>query len=143
MKYVVDASEFKGYVITSMSDNIHSDYGGETLEELKVRENNPNLIAISPKEVDKLLNRHLQELIDKPFEEITKERYYDMFECLPPERMGRNWFFLGEPYSYDLFHFCFTVYGRYFMGLRRIGTPNEELYKDISQHVQKLHSHEG
>lgn len=58
MKYVVDASEFKGYVITSMSDDIHSDYGGETLEELKVRENNPNLIAVSPKEVDKLLNRH-------------------------------------------------------------------------------------
>ena len=34
MKYVVDASEFKGYVITSMSDDIHSDYGGETLGDL-------------------------------------------------------------------------------------------------------------
>lgn len=143
MKYVVDATEFKGYVITSMSDDVHSDYGGETLEELKARENNPNLIAVTSEEVDNLLNRHRQELIDKPFEEITKERYYDMFECLPPERMGHNWFFLGEPYSYDLFHFCFTVDDRYFMGLRRIGTPKEELQKDIAQHVQKFHAHEG
>lgn len=47
-KYVIDPDNFEGVVITSMSDGIHNDYSkGETLEEIRVRNDNPNLIAVS------------------------------------------------------------------------------------------------
>lgn len=143
MKYVVDPNNFNGSAVTSMSDDIHSDYGGETLEELKEREKNPDLICITQIEHHKMLGDYLKKLASQPFEEISKERYYEMFECLPPERTGYNWFFVGEPYTYDLFHFCFTIDDRYFCGLRRISTPKDELIDQINYHSRKLRTHES
>lgn len=45
LKFVIDSRCFRGSCITSMSDGIHCDYDGSTLEELKKQENNPFLIA--------------------------------------------------------------------------------------------------
>ena len=33
MKYIIDSRYFDGASLTSMSDNLHSDYGRETLDE--------------------------------------------------------------------------------------------------------------
>ena len=32
MRYIIDSRYFDGTCLTSMSDDMHSDYGGETLE---------------------------------------------------------------------------------------------------------------
>ena len=55
LKYVIDSRYFDGTCLTSMSDGFHNDYGGETIEELRIRENNPYLKAVTPSEMDKKL----------------------------------------------------------------------------------------
>ena len=35
MRYVIDSRYFDGSCLTSMHDGTHSDYGGETLQELR------------------------------------------------------------------------------------------------------------
>lgn len=40
MRYIIDSRYFDGTCLTSMSDDMHSDYGGETLEALREREKN-------------------------------------------------------------------------------------------------------
>ena len=49
LKFVVDSRSFDGSCVTTMSDGIHGDYHHETLEELRDREKNPYLIAVSQK----------------------------------------------------------------------------------------------
>ena len=100
MRYIIDSRYFDGACFTSMSDDRHSDYGGETLEELREREKNPHLVAVSPGRISLLAKRYTLAL-SRPFQEITEERYYELFECLPPARMGSGWFFVGED---DRFH---------------------------------------
>ena len=73
MKYIIDSRFFDGSCLTSMSDDLHSDYGGETLEELREREKNPSLIAVSPGRMALLVKRYSRAL-SRPFREITEER---------------------------------------------------------------------
>ncbi|TFU92317.1 hypothetical protein E4T81_12060 [Barnesiella sp. WM24] len=139
MKYIIDPTiPFEGTVVTSMSDDIHSDYGGETLEALKKAKDNPNLIAVTPERVAELVNEHRAMLNKAPFEEIDEERYYDVMDCLPPARMLHNAFFVGECYQYDLYPFCFKIGGRFFEGRRAISTPKEVLYTEIKDFFDNL-----
>ena len=55
LKYVIDSRYFDGTCLTSMSDGFHNDYGEETIEELRIRENNPYLKAVTPSDIDKKL----------------------------------------------------------------------------------------
>ena len=86
LKYVIDSRYFDGTCLTSMSDGFHNDYGGETIEELRIRENNPYLKAVTPSDIDKKLRLYHQSL-SEPFKEITEEDYYDLLDVLPPLRM--------------------------------------------------------
>ncbi|MFS2790789.1 hypothetical protein AAH071_08290 [Parabacteroides distasonis] len=83
LKFVVDSRSFDGSCVTTMSDGIHGDYHHETLEELRDREKNPYLIAVSGNTVRKMIRIHLQSLC-APFSEITEERYFDYMDVLPP-----------------------------------------------------------
>ncbi len=134
LKYVVDSRYFDGTCLTSMSDGFRNDYGGETIEELRTRENNPFLKVISATELDKMLRLYHQSL-SEPFREITEEDYYDLLDVLPPLRMRQNSFFVGEPYYGSMYSFCFTREGRYFKGLRSIQTPQSELDRQIDRHM--------
>lgn len=139
MKYVIDPTvPFEGAVVTSMRDDIHSDYGNETIEELIEKQKNPNLIKVDRERVTDLVNEHRKKLNETPFEEIDEERYYDLMDCVPPARMVRNGFFLGECYQYDLHLFCFTIGGRYFSGNRILNTPKEALYSEIRKFYNEL-----
>lgn len=91
LKYVIDSRYFNGTCLTSMSDGFHNDYGGETIEELRIRENNPYLKAVTPSDMDKKLRLYHQSL-SEPFKEITEEDYYDLLDVLPPLRMRQNSF---------------------------------------------------
>lgn len=135
MKYIVDSRYFDGTCLTSMSDNRHSDYGGETLEELRIRKRNPHLIAVTLKRVNLLVKRY-QNALQMPFKEITEERYWDLFDCLPPARMGNAFFFVGEPYYGNLYPFCFKAEGRFFTARRNIHLTNEEIYRQIREHME-------
>lgn len=134
LKYVVDSRYFDGTCLTSMSDGFRNDYGGETIEELRTRENNPFLKVISATELDKMLRLYHQSL-SEPFREITEEDYYDLLDVLPPLRMRQNSFFVGELYYGSMYSFCFTREGRYFKGLRSIQTPQSELDRQIDRHM--------
>ena len=108
LKFVVDSRSFDGSCVTTMSDGIHGDYHHETLEELRNREKNPYLTAVSGNTVRKMIRIYLQSLC-APFSEITEERYFDYMNVLPPIRHTRNFFFLGEPYHADIYRFCFRA----------------------------------
>ena len=137
MKYIIDSRYFDGTCLTSMSDDMHSDYGGETLEALREREKNPHLAAVSPGRMTQLVKRYTRALC-KPFREITEERYYDLLECLPPARMGSGWFFVGEPYYGDLYPFCFRSQERFFMAERSIRLSDGKLSRQIREHAERL-----
>ena len=135
LKYVIDSRYFGGTCLTSMSDEFRNDYGGETIEELRIRENNPYLKAVTSSDMDKKLRLYHQSL-SEPFKEITEEDYYDMLDVLPPLRMRQNSFFVGEPYYRNMYSFYFTRQGKYFKGLRSILTPQSELYSQINRHME-------
>jgi hypothetical protein len=137
IKYVIDSRFFRGYCLTSLSDGTHSDYGGETLEELRVSERNPYLISVPGKELDKRLRIYERSLCGS-FCEITKETYYDSMNVLPPIRLTGRYFFVGEPYSGNLYPFCFNVGGRYFKGLYSARAPKEKLEKIIDSHYLQI-----
>lgn len=137
IKYVIDSRFFRGYCLTSLSDGTHSDYGGETLEELRASEHNPYLISILGRELDKKLRIYEKSLCGS-FCEITEETYYDSMNVLPPIRLTGHYFFVGEPYSGNLYPFCFNVGGQYFKGLYSARTPKEELERSINRHYLQI-----
>ena len=137
LKFVVDSHSFDGSCVTTMSDGIHGDYHHETLEELRDREKNPYLTAVSGNTVRKMIRIHLQSLC-APFSEITEERYFDYMDVLPPIRHTRNFFFLEEPYHADIYRFCFRAGGRYFTGLRSVTTPRKELERQMDNHYRNI-----
>lgn len=140
MKYIIDSRYFDGTCLTLMSDDMHSDYGGDTLEALREREKNPHLVAVSPVRMTLLVKRYTRALC-KPFHEITEERYYELLECLPPARMQSDWFFVGEPYYRNLYALCFESDGRYFRAERSIRLSNAEIYRQIREHMEKVNRH--
>lgn len=134
MKYVIDKSkEFDGVVYTAMTDNVHSDYGGETIEEMRKRNPGCDLEVVEPEVVNKLLDEYIGKLCSEPFKEITEEDYWDMMECVPPARSGRNWFFVGEAFSYNVHTLCFTDGERYFSAHRKVTTPKNEIVTEINK----------
>lgn len=139
MRYIIDPNEpFKGAVITQMSDDAHCDYTGNNIEEIRKEQNNPALKVVTPEEVAELVNEHRRKLNSEPFTEIDEERYWDLYDCLPPARNLRNCFFIGECYQYDLYPFVFTIGGRYFEGKRILNTPKEVLYSEIEKFYEDI-----
>lgn len=84
LKFVIDPRCFDGCCVTSMSDGVHNDYGdSETLEELRTRENNPFLIAVSGNTIRKMTHIHERGLC-AAFREITEDEYYDKLDIPTP-----------------------------------------------------------
>ena len=137
LRFIIDSRCFDGSCLTVMSDGIHSDYGHETLEELRERENNPSLIAVPGNAICKKMQIHLQSLC-APFCEITEEDYFDYMDTQPPIRHTRNFFFMSEPYHAGIHRFCFRTDGRYFTGLRSVNTPRKDLEQQMDRHYRKV-----
>lgn len=112
LRYVVDPFRFTGAVITTMSDGIHNDYDkGETLEMLRERNKNPWLTTVTVEEIHAMIIKY-QTSLQTPFEEITKDRFWDWLDCVPPKRHCSGSFFVGEAYYGSLYMFCFELNGR-------------------------------
>ena len=97
LKYVIDSRYFDGTCLTSMSDGFRNDYGGETIEELRIRENNPFLITVTQSRINKML-RIFYNSLEAPFREITEEDYFYLMDVLPPLYLKEDSFFVGEPH---------------------------------------------
>ncbi|KAA6302837.1 MAG: hypothetical protein EZS26_001007 [Candidatus Ordinivivax streblomastigis] len=131
-RYILDPENYKGSIFTSMSDGVHDNYGGRTLEELRIREKNPNLQALTWEEY-KPIHEQYENSLCKSFAEITEEEYWEYLEVLPPKRYNGNSFFMGECFSGSLYQFCFKLKGKYYSALRSIFLTNEELMAQIKE----------
>ena len=141
MRYIIDSRFYRGYIVALMHDDVHNDNDKEeTLEALRIRHNNPNLIAITPERLQVLYKRYRESIIT-PFLEITEERYNELLNCLPPLRMTQYSFFAGGEIYNDLYLFCFTASGRFYCGERSIRLTTDELIQLINEHTGKLKYH--
>lgn len=126
MKYIIDTSQpFEGFVYSPMSDNVHTDYGRQTIDDLKKEYPNRSFAIIDDEELDELLDAYIVRISTEAFEEISKERYWELMECVPPAKQGRNWFYVGEAYNYDVHLFCYTDSVRYICAHRRLSKAKE------------------
>lgn len=132
LKYVIDSRYFDGKCLTRMADGIHNDHGGETLEELRIRENNPFLIAIPRFRIEKML-RIYREALERPFKEITEEDFFYFTDDTPLLYLRDGSFFVDEPHYVNIYPFHFERDGRYFHGLRSIKTSKNELDRQIDR----------
>lgn len=136
MDYIIDTSvPFTGLAVASMSDGVYTDLEGYTLEELRIKNENPNLMRVSAETMKRMTSEYYENMVTKPAEEITEDEYYELFGVVPPERVLSFGFFMGERYAGDISIFCFKVGSRYFKCKKRIGTPKEELSKFISDYI--------
>lgn len=144
MFYIIDPTEkFQGAVLTSMRDGVHSDYGGETIEELRLRHNNPNLRVATDAEVMKMASDYQHELHNAPFEEVDEDCYYDSLDCLPPKRYMTDMFFVGECYYGEVYPFLFKRDGRFFRGRKMLSTTKAQLETEISEFMANLKKEEA
>lgn len=61
-RFIADSRCFSGVCLTIMSDGLHSDSSGETLEELRIRKDNPYITALSPRQMEKRMRLYRQAL---------------------------------------------------------------------------------
>lgn len=130
-KYVVDSSHFKGTCLTAINNEGCCAFTGDNIEELRIKNNNPHLIVITTERLT-LLNKRYQQSLQLPFVEITSDRYDDYMECVPPRRMGKNWFYVGEAYYGNLHALCFELKGKFYTGLRPVKLSQEQIQQQIN-----------
>ena len=135
-RFIADSRCFSGVCLTVMSDGLHSDSSGETLEELRIRKDNPYITARAPP--DGKADAPLPAGTVAPFEEITKKEYLERLNVLPPIREAEDSFFLSEPYYGELAEFCFTRENRFFKGIRSVCTPQAILDKEVDRHMELI-----
>jgi len=110
-RIVIDP-DFKGYAQTYINEDGKCIYSGRSLEEMRA-EDGIEYITPSDEEMDKLYNDYYKSL-QKEWEDISEEYYYEMLEVLPPMNWrnigsGVNVFCISEAYSGDL-HAHFIKY---------------------------------
>ena len=91
--YLVDKANFAGSINTSVTDG-YADFSGYlynnkgrnlTVEEYRQLPGNESLELATGAEVDQLFQDWCQRTyLDQPVKEITKERFWEMLEVLPP-----------------------------------------------------------
>ena len=139
--YIVkqNPADYKGYPFSTISgqdekpvNDRYVDYSdGKTFAQYN-ETHGGDLVAIEWEEMElKYHGPHLKSL-QKPFREITKERYWDMLECLPPVRWtrspAREFFFISEAFT-DNLHSVFVRIGKkYYEALRPINTDAGEIF---------------
>lgn len=143
--YIVDTSQpYNGRIVNTMN----APKSGQTLENTGVHyvnipfsqyndQKGGHLIALGFDDYYQNYEKPYLESLQKPFQEITEEKYYDLLECLPPKRWtqddstGINFFFLSEAYTSHL-HSCVVRYeGKYYVALRSILDSTKKIIESI------------
>lgn len=110
-------TDFTGYAITAtyIDDATGAELvaysGGQPLSEWEDRENR-NYRVVTDEEYDDIIKEYHDSLVSKP-KRIGEQRYYDLFECLPPCRYnqyGRAMaFHISERITGNLVTWCAEV----------------------------------
>lgn len=152
--YIVDTKkEYRGKVENTMpkpTENKHYEeelkitpvhYVNEHFEDYNTKKGG-GLVAL---DFDTFYNKYEKPYIQslqKPFEEISEESYWERLECLPPmrwtydEKTGVSFFFISEAYTSHL-HSCIVKYkGKYYEALRSRFDSAEKLVENILENVQ-------
>ena len=135
--------EFKGNAEATMtkgSDMVH--YTGLSLPEYLKDRKISNYHLLDWDSFYELYYVGYNKSLQKPFKEITEDRYYDLLECLPPMRWGNiiggvNMFFVMEAYTADL-HTCVLKLTRngeskYYSALRSKYIKGEEVVAQLKE----------
>lgn len=147
--YIIDTSKpITGEVINTMSclkehgTPKYVDYCEKptTLEEYKIKENNPNLVAMTWEQLEPHINKYRGSLCGK-WKEITDDRYEYLLECVPPKRWRDikdinktiNVFAVGECYTMDLYAHCIKDGNKYYSALMPISSSNETILKSYNE----------
>jgi len=117
MKYVIDTNKITVGCITQMSDGVHCDYTHKTIDELSQKYPKAKLALVGFSQVERRC-RMYEKAVGVALERITAEHYDEAFDCLPPRRYGRDWFFVGEPYSVHCYPFLFRTRHGYYRGIQ-------------------------
>jgi hypothetical protein len=136
--YVIDPTNFNGQVINTMTSNkglpIYLDYMDKptTLDEYKEIKGNADLLALTWEEFETGYYAHYLKSLCHPFQETTEEKFWEALECLPPKRwtknMEREFFFVGECSTANLYE-CFVRDGKkYYFALRSISESSDNLF---------------
>lgn len=136
--YILDPLvKFDGQIMNTASSSnegifVHYMDKPTTFEEYKKQKGNESLIALSWEEFDSKYYQPYLTALQKDFEPITKKRFNDALECLPPMRWtiekGREFFFISECYTADLYA-CFVRLGdKYYSALRGKHSSSEDIF---------------
>jgi len=137
--YIFDPTNYKGSIENCLtrwadgSETIHYVDPKMTFDQYKAIKGNENLITMEWEEFnDKYRKPHLDGMVHD-WSEITEERFYDMFECLPPKMIsGRPLaFFMGECYTANIYTFCAEHKGKFYSSLMYINTPPNDLKQSL------------
>jgi len=138
-KYVIEKDNFQGSIVTSLNKEGRSYYTGKTIEEMQ-QGYESELIAVNDEELD-LVIKEYENSLQKEWQEISEEEYFDALECLPPMNWrtiepGVNVFCISEGY-YGSLHSHFLKLSnkegvKYYSALRCVyTTTNEQILEQI------------
>jgi hypothetical protein len=118
MQWIIKTDEpFRGHVQSTVNDDGIVDYTkGQTFEQYAA-EHGGNVKIISDAELDDLLENHYASLVTKP-KRITRARYWEMLEVLPPCR----WHDVG---GFNVFHVSERLTGNLVSWFIKVGRTEE------------------
>lgn len=136
--YIIDPANFEGRVVNTMTSKdgkpVYVDYMDKptTLEQYKEKKQNPRLIALTWEDFDKKYYRPYLDSLCGKFEEETKAQFEEALNCLPPLRwtrgQNREFFFVRECYTGDLYSCHVRVGDKYYTALRPISASKWSLF---------------
>lgn len=99
----------------------------------------PGSVVISFEHALKLIAEAEDLIYQKPWREISEEKYWDALECLPPEKWetcNGVTFFRSMEYETGLItaHYAKTE-GKYYFALRRVCSSYDKLTKEIQKQL--------
>lgn len=141
--YIIDTKQpFTGNCLNTMPFVDHDKisitrvhYSEKTFAEYN-QEKGGGLVALDWGQVYEQYFKPYNESLQKTFKEITKEDFFESFNCLPPMRYTRInegfIFFVSECYTADLYLCCITYKDKYYSALRSKFAKIEDLINEIT-----------
>lgn len=138
--YILNAGEpFRGTVQTVLLDNDTVAYSdGLTLAEYEAA-NGIKTLLVNETELKEMIDEYVSSLITAP-EPITKEKFWDALEVLPPcrwhARLGVEMFHISERVTHDLVAWYGRVGDKYFWFNDRSNVDSDYLAKKFAEAVK-------
>lgn len=135
-KFIIDPNNYRGNCIDIMDlagkiscsnlsfDDFNQSRGGQ-------------LLALSWDEYSTNWRKPFEEILQNDWKETTEEKYYEMFEVLPPLKYrllnGFDTFFCAEAETGTLHQMFVSKDGKFWTALRDIHRTCERLYLELSK----------